>query len=132
MSLTKWDDLARRSRKRRLSQRRKKEWLKLTAVLGVIFLNGCLMETSSILGAGASITGAYFDYLTSTENSEPILVTPPIAKYSDDIQALAASELKNMKLPCPRTIIVDECSASARLIIDYGDLRRKIRAAENN
>ena len=35
-----------------------------------------------------------------------------------------------MGAPCPRDFVVDNCSVAARMIIDYGDLREKIRAAK--
>ena len=44
--------------------------------------------------------------------------------------AAAAAEMKSLNGPCPRdTVIVANCSAVKRMVIDYGDLRQRIRAA---
>jgi hypothetical protein len=67
----------------------------------------------------------------SSEKGEAVVITPPIVNYSDEIQKTAASELQKIGEPCPRDVVVRECSAIARLVIDYGDLRRKIRAAKD-
>ena len=55
-------------------------------------------------------------------------MTPLIGDYSKELQA-AASEMKAIPGPCPRdTVIVANCSAVKRIVIDYGDLRQRIRA----
>jgi len=41
---------------------------------------GCLTAASSVVGAGASAVGAYFDYKCA-EKGEPVIVTPPIEAY---------------------------------------------------
>ena len=57
-------------------------------------------------------------------------MTPPIEAYSKELQAAAAAELKSLNGPCPRdTVNVTDCSAVKRMVIDYGDLRQRIRAA---
>ena len=82
-----------------------------------------------MVGAGASAVGAYFDY-KGAEKGEPVIVTPPIEDYSKELQDAAAAEMKALNGPCPRdTVIVAHCSAVKRMMIDYGDLRQRIRAA---
>ena len=84
---------------------------------------------SSVVGAGASAVGAYYDY-KGAEKGEPVIVTPPIEDYSKELQAAAAAEMKAIPDPCPRdTVNVSDCSALKRLVIDFGDLRQRIRAA---
>ena len=73
--------------------------------------------------------GAYWDY-QGAKKGEPVIVTPPIEAYSKELQAAAAAEMKANPGPCPRdTVIVANCSAVKRMVIDYGDLRQRIRAA---
>ncbi len=56
-------------------------------------------------------------------------MTPQIEDYSKELQA-AAAEMKAIPGPCPRdTLNVSDCSALKRLVIDYGDLRQRIRGA---
>ena len=72
--------------------------------------------------------GAYSDY-KGAKRGEPVIVTPEIEDYSKELQA-AAAEMKAIPDPCPRdTVNVSGCSALKRLVIDYGDLRQRIRAA---
>ena len=83
------------------------------------------------MGAGASAVGAYWDY-KGAKKGEPVIVTPPIDAYSKKLQAAAAAEMKALNGPCPRdTVNVSDCSALKRLVIDYGDLRQRIRAAKD-
>ncbi len=95
----------------------------------VMPLSGCVTVATSTVGAGASVAGAYFDYLTS-EKGEPVIVTPPIVEYSKDIQSRAADELDKLSHACPRDVVTPDCSALSRMIADYGTLRQKIRAAQ--
>jgi len=82
-----------------------------------------------VVGAGASAVGAYWDY-RGAKKGEAVVVTPPLVEYSPTIMNQAAAELEFMRPPCARDIAVGECSALSRMIIDYGDLREKIRAAK--
>ena len=84
---------------------------------------------SSVVGAGASVAGAFFDY-KSAEKGEAVVVTPPLVEYSSTIRNQAAAELEFMRPPCARDIAVGDCSALSRMIIDYDALREKIRAAK--
>ena len=67
----------------------------------------------------------------SKEKGEPVMVTPDIEDYSEGVQTLAADELGRLGPPCGRTDIVKDCSVVHRMVIDYGDLRRRIRAAKD-
>ena len=84
----------------------------------------------SIVGAGASATGAYFDYLTA-EKAEGVVIVPPIQEYTPEFLAKAAVETEFLKEPCSHDDVSDECSALGQMLIDYGVLRDKIRAAED-
>tara|TARA_R100000458_G_C8262323_1_gene237692 strand:- start:536 stop:793 length:258 start_codon:yes stop_codon:yes gene_type:complete len=82
------------------------------------------------MSAGASAAGAYFDYKTS-KASEPVIVAPDLDQYSPPVQRRMADELQAMAPPCPRDAeaVQQDCSVTARMIMDYGDLRNRIRAA---
>ena len=57
-------------------------------------------------------------------------MNPPIEGYSKKLQDAAAAEMKAIPGPYPRdTVNVTDCSAVKRMVIDYGDLRQRIRAA---
>ena len=124
-----WGGVGRRVRRRRLFQKRRRGWRKFVIAAILLLPTGCLTAASSVGGAGASAVGAYYDYRTA-EKGEPVIVTPPIETYSKEIQAAAAEEMRSMAGPCSRDVVVGECSALKRFIIDYGDLRRRIRAAK--
>ena len=82
-----------------------------------------------MVGAGASAVGAYHDY-KGAEKGEPVIVAPPIEDYSKEPRPAAAAEMKSLNGPCPRdTVNVTNCSAVKRMVIDYGDLRQRIRGA---
>lgn len=100
------------------------------AALVLILLSGCVTAVGSILSAGASGVGAYFDYKAS-KASEPVIVVPEIDQYSPAVQRRMADELQAMAPPCPRDAeeVQQDCSVTARMIMDYGDLRNRIRAA---
>ena len=100
----------------------------LLMALSLVLPTGCVTVASSVVGAGASAVGAYFDY-KGAEKGEAVIVTPPLSSYSPEILKQAADEMDSMKQPCARDIPGD-CSAISRMVIDYGDLREKIRAAE--
>ena len=115
---------------RRLHQARRLAWQIIATALIRLLPTSCLTAASSVLGAGASAVGAYWDY-RSAEQGETVIVTPPIETYSRELQAGAAAEMKAIPSPCPRdTVNVGDCSALKRLVIDYGDLRQRIRASK--
>ena len=124
-----WRGHCRKPSKGQLSRRRVSVWtlLVMTGLL-IIPLSGCATVVGSV-GAAASVTGAYFDYLTS-EKGEAVIVTPPIVDYTSEIQVRAADEFERLGPPCARDTVTQNCSAAARFIMDYGTLRDKIRAAK--
>ena len=126
-----WGGVSRRVRRRRLYLRPRLAW-RITAIALILLLpTGCLTVASSVVGAGASAVGAYWDY-RGAKKGEPVIVTPPIEAYSKELQDAAAVEMKALNGPCPRdTVNVSDCSALKRLVIDYGDLRQRIRAAKD-
>ena len=90
---------------------------------------GCLTAATSVVGAGGSAVGAFWDY-QAAKKGELVIVTPPIEDYSKELQATAAAEVKAIADPCPRdTVNITACSAVVRLVIDYGSLRQRKRAA---
>ena len=73
--------------------------------------------------------GAYRDSV-GVRKGEPVIVTPPFEAYSKERQAATAAEMKTLNGPCPRdTVIGANCSGVKRMVIDYGDLRQRTRAA---
>jgi len=124
-----WGGISRRVRKRRLLKKRGSGWMRWLLLTCLLLLPGCVTVATSVLGAGASVAGAFFDY-KSAEKGEAVVVTPPLVEYSPTIMNQAAAELEFMRPPCARDIAVGECSALSRMIIDYGELREKIRAAK--
>ena len=94
-------------------------------------LNGCVTEIFSGVSAAGSVGSAYINYLAK-EKGDPVVVTPDLEDYSDGVQAIASAELKRLEPPCSSIEVVKECSVIHRMIIDYGDLRRKIRASKGN
>jgi len=107
----------------------KNAWRMCAILLCLVLPSGCVTAVSSGLGAVGSLASGYFSYKTA-EKGEAIIVTPPLVDYSAEIQATAATKLGQLGAPCPRDVVVAGCSAIARMIIDYGDLRRRIRAAK--
>ena len=126
-----WGGVCRRVRQRRLNQKPRRGWLKWLIAASLLLLPGCLVETSSTLGAAGSLGSAYLNY-QSAEKGQAVIITPPLVDYSREIQSAAAHELEAMGVPCPRDFVADDCSVPARMIIDYGDLREKIRAANKD
>ncbi len=107
--------------------------MKWPLMIVFLLLPGCgagITEIASIASASASSAGAYFDYKTS-EKAEPVIVTPPIVEYNPEFMMRAALELEYLKPPCAKDEPSDACSTLGRMIIDYGDLREKIKAANN-
>lgn len=62
--------------------------------------------------------------------SAPTNVQPPLIDYSTVFQVQLALEYESdRRPPCPRQILVPDCSASKAAVDDYGLLRAQIRAA---
>lgn len=57
-------------------------------------------------------------------------VMPDHYTYAPAFQSRAASELSGLAPPCDRVEPTSDCSAISRLVVDYGDVRRQIRAAQ--
>ena len=113
-----------------LPRRRGRGWSACAIAVLTIPLTACVGEAFSAVGAAGALGSAYFDW-KAQEKGEPQIVTPDIEDYSDGVQALAADELDRLGPPCGRTDIVKDCSVIHRMVIDYGDLRRRIRAAKD-
>ena len=94
-------------------------------------LTGCVTEVFSGVSVAGSIGSAYFNYLDK-EKGEPVIVTADLEDYNEGVQALAADELGRLRPPCARDGVAKDCSVVHRMIIDYGDLRRRIRAAKDD
>lgn len=124
-----WRGVSVKATTRKPLWKRVSAWTALLLMTSLLLLNACVTAISSVAGAGASVTGAYFDYLTN-EKIEPVIVTPTIEEYAHEVQALAAIELDRLGEPCARDVVVSDCSALARLVMDYGTLRKQIRAAK--
>jgi len=60
------------------------------------------------------------------------VVTPEKEQYSQAFEEQLANELEEMTRPCDRLEPVGECSASARVILDYYYSRDQIDAVSNN
>jgi len=54
---------------------------------------------------------------------------PDLAHYSKGVQLKAKEELTPLK-PCARDFVYPDCSAMARMVMDYKDMREKIRSAD--
>lgn len=112
-------------------KRRNRGWIRLAIVTLILPLTGCVTEIFSGVSAAGSLGSAYLNYL-SKEKGEPVIVTPDLEDYSKSMQALASKELKGLQSPCPRIEKTSDCSAIHRMVIDYGDLRRKIKASKDD
>ena len=88
-----------------------------------------MTAASSVVGAGASLGGAWLNYLAK-EQSEPIIVAPDVVDYSASVQDRAADELERLGEPCPADAVLADCSALARFVVDYGRMRDQVRAAK--
>ncbi len=67
----------------------------------------------------------------NTTSRAPIVVVPNIPRYSAEFQDRLADEIEaNVNVPCPPDILVLDCSAWQRAIIDYGYLREQIRIVD--
>lgn len=83
-------------------------WIRLSLLIPLALLTGC--ETGSSSSA----------------------VTPTIVEYSPAFQNKAADELQVMHPPCALDVILPGCSALHRMILDYGDMRNRVRAIRND
>jgi len=66
-------------------------------------------------------------------SSTTTVVTPDLPIYSDAFQQRLADEIAaNDKRPCDPIQPQPPCSAWQRAVIDYGDVRDRVRAAEDD
>jgi hypothetical protein len=85
-----WGGVGRRVARRRLHLQPRLVWRSIAIALILLLPTGCVTVASSVVGAGASAVGAYWDY-RGAEKGEPVIVTPPIEAYSNEVQAAAAA-----------------------------------------
>lgn len=55
-------------------------------------------------------------------------VLPDVKPYSAAFQNRAADELEKAGPPCPADVVIEGCSATHRLVIDYLDMRDQNRS----
>lgn len=55
-------------------------------------------------------------------------ILPDVVEYSAEVQKLAADELEKAGPACPRDVVIQGCSATHRMTIDYLDMRDQTRA----
>ena len=55
------------------------------------------------------------------------IATPDLIPYETEVKQRAAQELREAGPPCPRDVVIADCSAVHRMIKDYGLLRDQIR-----
>lgn len=61
----------------------------------------------------------------------PIVVVPSLPPYSAEFQNLLANEMEaDTRVPCPGDILVPNCAAWKRAVIDHGRLRAQIRIVD--
>lgn len=58
------------------------------------------------------------------------VVVPEVKAYSSEVQARAADELETLGPPCPRDVVIAECSALHRFTLDYLEIRDEARNAD--
>ncbi len=126
-----WGGTCRRVRKQRAQRKLKKKCPKLSLVIVAPLLNACVVESFSAVSGAASLGSAYFDYKTA-KNSEPVLIKPPLATYDLDFMEQAADELELMRPPCARDVVTLNCSTITRMVLDYGELREKIKSLDKD
>ena len=85
----------------------------------------------SAVSALASTGSAYFDYKTM-DAQEPIVVMPSMVTYTSAVQKRAADELDSLGDPCSAEAETNtkNCSALAKMMLDYVRMRDQIRSAK--
>lgn len=75
--------------------------------IGMVSLSGCAREGSK---------------------NAPVVILPRIVHYDGHFQEKLLNELDEIKVvACPPTDVPENCSAVLRVILDYADLREKLR-----
>jgi len=57
-------------------------------------------------------------------------ISPTLASYDPAFQLRAAEEMAALRPACARDVVIDQCSTIKRMMIDYKELRDKIRAID--
>ena len=70
--------------------------------------------------------------LSGCKQAPSSAVAPEIKPYSAEFQKQAGEELKALKPPCAPDVANMHCSATHRLVVDYGHTRDQIRAQTAN
>ncbi len=84
---------------------------------------------SSLLGLALLLTSC----AKVNSRPAPTNVQPPLIDYSTAFQVQLALEYESdPRPPCPRQILVSDCSAAKAAVDDYGLLRAQVRAARGN
>ncbi|HAY47066.1 MAG TPA: hypothetical protein DCY55_12410 [Gammaproteobacteria bacterium] len=110
-------------------QRPKRKWRLWLIGTCLILQGGCVTAGFSAISGVAGVGSAYFDYKTM-EKTEPVVVSPDVVSYSEMVQTHAADELERLGQPCPRDSVLADCSAIARMIVDYGKMRDQVRVLQ--
>jgi len=84
-----WGGVGRRVARRRLYPKPKHARRIFAKALILLLPTGCLTAAGSVVRAGASSIGAYWDW-KGAKKGKPVIVTPPIETYSKEVQAGAA------------------------------------------
>lgn len=78
----------------------------------------CLLLASVTLLTSCGLVGS----------SDVIFVAMPrLILYEEEVMSKAADEMEKVGPPCSRDIVIENCSAMKRLVIDYGWLREQVR-----
>ncbi len=79
----------------------------------------------SLVAVAALLSGC------GTKSSDAdVLILPRLQEYTAEFQYQAARELEFLPPTCPHDDVTPACSALARLVQDYDDLRLRIRTAK--
>ncbi|WP_299444674.1 hypothetical protein [uncultured Rhodospira sp.] len=78
---------------------------------------------------GASLLSAC-ELASSSYIAPAVVVAPELEAYSPEFQGRMADELDTMAEACDPLDPNPTCSAVARAILDYGELRARVRAME--
>ena len=67
----------------------------------------------------------------SSERRPPLVITPDVVPFSDTFQAQLAVEMEaDARVPCPRDILVPDCSAWKRAVLEFSRMRDQARGAK--
>ena len=83
---------------RRLHQKRRLAWRSIAIALILLLPTGCMTVASRVVGAGASVVDAYYDY-KGANKGEPVIVTEDaIASYNLAVEKLRERYLEDRLL----------------------------------